>query len=70
MKKTRIQLDLSPKAVALLDELKAKTEATSYAEVIRNAIKLYDGIIEEGGEDARLVVKREDGTTAILRLFI
>ena len=67
--KTRVQLDFHPKAMAALERLKKKTEAASYAEVIRNALRLYDGIIDEGGPDARMVVQRPDGTTVIIRLF-
>jgi hypothetical protein len=38
--KSRVQLDLTPRAMKLLTGLKEKTEAGSYAEVIRNALKL------------------------------
>lgn len=65
----RIQLDLSVAAAARLDALKERTEAASYAEVVKNALRLYEWAIEVGGEKARLVVTREDGTTEIVRLF-
>jgi Arc/MetJ-type ribon-helix-helix transcriptional regulator len=66
----RIQLDLSDSSVARLDALKEQTEATSYAEVVRNALRLYEWAIEAGGERARMVVQRDDGTTEIVRLFL
>src|SRR3954452_8165655 len=40
--KSRVQLDLTPRAMALLTELKEKTDAATYAEVFKNAMKLYD----------------------------
>lgn len=67
--KKRIQLDLSPDAVARLNALKEKAEATSYAEVIKNALRLYEWAIEAGGETAKFVVNRSDGTTEIVRVF-
>jgi hypothetical protein len=38
--KTRVQFDLSPRAMKLLMELKDKTDAASYGEVVKNALKL------------------------------
>lgn len=65
----RIQLDLSEGALVRLDALKDKTEAASYAEVIRNALRIYEWAIEAGGTRARMVVTREDGTTEIVHIF-
>lgn len=67
--KTRIQLDFPPASVARLNALKDRTEAASYAEVIRNALRLYEWAIEVGGANARMVVTRDDGTTEIVRIF-
>lgn len=67
--KRRVQLDFGPQAMERLERLVEITEASSYAEVIRNAVQLYAGIIDEGGLDARLVVQKQDGTTAIIRVF-
>jgi len=65
----RIQFDVEEKALARLDRLKNLTEATSYAEVIRSALRLYEAIIDDGGHNARLVIQKPDGTTAIVRVF-
>lgn len=67
--KRRIQLDFGEQSLQRLDRLKEITEATSYAEVIRNALRLYDGVIEEGGLRARVVVQKDDGSSAIIRVF-
>jgi hypothetical protein len=66
----RIQLDFSDSGMARLDSLKEKTEAASYAEVVRNALRLYEWAIEAGGEKARMVVTRDDGITEIVRIFL
>lgn len=38
---TKVQLDLPKGAYDRLVALKAKTEAASYAEVVKNALKVY-----------------------------
>ena len=68
--KTRVQLDFSPRAMALLSKLKEKTEAASYAEVIRNALKLYDGLITEADSGATFLVRSANGEVAPLKLFL
>ena len=52
-----------------LKALKDKTEASSYAEVTKNAFKLYERIIElvEAGET--LLVRDKKGGTKVLELF-
>lgn len=48
---TRVQIELPPASMERLKELKEKTEAASYAEVTKNAFKLYErmiGLVEEG----------------------
>jgi len=44
---TRVQLDMPPKAMERLHALKTKTEASSYGEVVRNALKLYEAVVDE-----------------------
>ena len=38
---TRVQLEMPPQAMERLQKLKDRSEAASYAEVIRNALRLY-----------------------------
>ncbi|HEY0282201.1 MAG TPA: ribbon-helix-helix protein, CopG family, partial [Rhizomicrobium sp.] len=39
---TRVQLEMPPQAMERLQKLKDRTEAASYAEVIRNALRLFE----------------------------
>jgi len=58
----RVQIDLPKRAYDRLMKLKVSTEASSYADVLRNALSLYaavDSIMEGGGE---IMVKQADGT--------
>ena len=69
-KKNRVQLDFAPKAMERLNVLKAKTEATSYAEVVKNALRLYEALIEETEAGKQFLIKDDAGTVAPFRLFL
>ena len=68
--KSRVQFDLSPRAMKLLVDLKDKTEAASYAEVFKNALKLYDGLIAEAERGGEFLVRDKDGNISSLKLFL
>lgn len=68
--KSRVQLDLTPRSMNLLSELKEKTEASSYAEVIRNALKLYDGMITEAERGNEFMVRDKSGTISPFKVFL
>ncbi len=54
--KERVQFDFAPEALQRLDEIKEKTEATTRAEVVRNALKLYEWIVNEVDPDSTIKV--------------
>ncbi len=68
--KSRVQFDLSPRAMALLTELKEKTDAATYAEVFKNAMKLYDGIISEVERGSDFLIRDKDGKVSEFRMFL
>jgi len=68
--KSRVQLDLSARAMVQLAELKEKTDAASYAEVFKNAMKLYDGIITEIESGATFLIRDKDGKVSEFRMFL
>ena len=45
-KTTRLQLELGPEAYARLQRLKQNTDAASYSEVAKNALKLYATMVD------------------------
>jgi hypothetical protein len=53
-----------------LNALKEKTEASSYAEVVKNALKLYEGLIEEVEAGKQFLVRDEKGVVAPYKLFL
>jgi Ribbon-helix-helix protein, copG family len=60
-KTRRVQLDLPERSIKRLEALKERTEATSYAEVLREALTLYERIIEQYDDGKRLLVRDKDG---------
>jgi len=68
--KNRVQFDLPPRSMERLNALKVKTEASSYAEVVKNALRLYEALIEETESGKQFLVRDENGTVSPYRLFL
>ena len=66
---TRVQLELPPQAMERLQRLKDKTEAASYAEVIRNALRLFEALVDEHEKGAEFSLKRANGETVAYKIF-
>lgn len=54
----RVQMDMPPKSLQRLKDLQDVTEASSYTEVVRNALRLYEVLIKEHQAGAELLIKR------------
>jgi hypothetical protein len=67
---TRVQLEMPPQAMDRLQKLKDRSEAASYAEVIRNALRLYEALVEEHEKGSELSLKRANGETVQYRIFV
>ena len=67
---TRVQLELPPQAMERLQRLKEKTEAASYAEVIRNALRLLEALVDEHEKGAEFTLRRPDGETIAYKIFV
>lgn len=68
--KNRVQLDFAPRSMERLNTLKAKTEAASYAEVVKNALRLYEGLIEEVESGKTFLIRDENGVIAPFKMFL
>ena len=66
----RVQMELPQPAIDRLKTLKDKTEAASYAEVTKNAYRLYDMIIEMQESGRSLLVKEPSGEIRELQIFL
>lgn len=58
---TRVQLELPNESMQRLKALRDKAEAASYAEVIRNALRLYESLIAEADSGGKLYTKSGSG---------
>lgn len=68
-KSLRVQLELPEKSMERLKSLRDKTEASSYAEVIKNALRLYEDMILQNEEGKLFFSKGSNGTIHEYRVF-
>ncbi|HZR40310.1 MAG TPA: hypothetical protein VFB12_09360 [Ktedonobacteraceae bacterium] len=61
--KQRIQFDFTPDSLRRLEELKRRTDAITKAEVVRNALKLYEWLVTEVDPDYIIEIKDKEGNT-------
>lgn len=54
---TRVQFDMPRRAMDRLRTLKDKTEAGSYAEVFRNALRYYEFLVEQAEDGNEVIVQ-------------
>jgi hypothetical protein len=68
-KTTRVQLELPESSMQRLRALREKTEATSYAEVIKNSLRLYEALIKEAEGGNEVCVKSANGNETSYRMI-
>lgn len=67
---TRVQMELPEASMDRLKRLKEKTEATSYAEVTKNAYRLYERIIALAEEGDDFLARDKHGNIKQLEIFL
>lgn len=65
----RLQIDFTPEAFESLMEIRSKSGARTSAEVIRNALRLYEWFIELKDRNAKLQIAVDDSTKEVEVLF-
>ncbi len=68
-KTTRVQLELPESSMERLKALREKTEASSYAEVIKNSLRLYEALIKEAEGGNQVYIKDKDGAEVSYRMI-
>jgi hypothetical protein len=56
----RIQFEFPPDAVERLDRIKQETNSGSYAELVRNALRVYEWIIDTQKKGFQIGVAKDD----------
>jgi len=64
----RVQMNLPQGSIDRLDDLVRRTESSSYAEVMRNALRLYDVAVSEVESGRGLFIRRGDGYEPMIAL--
>jgi len=67
---TRVQLEMPPQAMERLQRLKDRMEAASYAEVIRNSLRVLEALVDEYEQGSEFSVKRKDGQIQAYKIFV
>ncbi len=67
---TRVQLEMPPQAMERLQKLKDRIEAASYAEVIRNALRLFEALVEEHEKVSEFALRGPNGELVAYKIFV
>jgi Arc/MetJ-type ribon-helix-helix transcriptional regulator len=66
----RLQVELPPRSAARLDRLKDLTEASSAAEVLRNALRVYEELASRTEQGDELMLRTKDGELVAFPLLL
>ena len=70
IKTTRVQIEMPESSLERLKRLQVRIEASSYAQVFKNALQLYEAIIEEQDKGSEVYLKRPDGKEIECKIFL
>jgi hypothetical protein len=65
----RIQVELPQNSFDRLQRLKSSVEATSYTEVFKDALRLYEYLVEESEKGSKFIVKNKEGDLVEIKIF-
>jgi hypothetical protein len=68
-KTRRVQMELSLGSFERLNRLKELSEATSYTEVMKDALRLYEYFIEQDINGSTFIVESKDGKKSEVKIF-
>ncbi len=68
-KNKRVQMDLSQNSFDRLNRVKDMSEAASYTEVMKDALRLYEYVLEQDQEGSKFLVKTANGEISEIKIF-
>lgn len=68
--KGRLNLVLSKSSLERLNRLREKTEASSNADVFKDALRLYEALVEDAEAGKEFLTKDEGGNVTSYRIFL
>lgn len=66
----RVQFEMPLRSYDRLTKLQDLTEATSYAEVVRNSLRVYEALVKQTADGSIVIIRRPDGTDALLPMVM
>jgi len=68
--KERFHIAMSPRLMERMESLRDRTDAASLTEVVKNAMKLYDALVQEAEAGSELFVRDRAGNERSYRALI
>jgi hypothetical protein len=68
-KNQRLNMVLPAQTFSRLEKLREETEATSYVEVVKNALRLYEAFIEDTVSGKEILARDPGGELTTYKLF-
>jgi hypothetical protein len=68
-KTRRVQMELSQSSFDRLNRLKDMIEAASYTEVMKDALRLYEYVVQKDTEGSNFLVKSKNGDVSEIKIF-
>ncbi len=68
-KPTRLQFDVTPEALEKLEELKKKAGATTRADLVRNALRLYEWFLSQKSDGNEILVRKGEELVSVEFIF-
>lgn len=65
----RIQFEFSSEAVERLNKIKRESNAISYVEVVRNALRVYEWVLENERSGFEIGVVKDDDLVKIIKFL-
>ena len=66
----RVQLDMGQRSYRRMEALKEKTGVKTWADVISDAMRLYEAVIDDASKGYEFVARKPNGETVSYRILI
>lgn len=66
---TRVQVELPQPSMNRLKKLRDDVEATSYAEVIKNALRLYEELVAQEKAGSKIIIRSSGNSDEVIRML-
>ena len=66
----RLTVVLPERSMQRLNALVERTESSSYTEVLKNALRLYEALVEEASAGNEFLVREPDGRLKSYKIFV